>query len=78
MPAVVYAPELPPLETADCPRCAGYRFVEDAEGYDCECRACGGSGVIEVCSGCKQVPGVEHGVEVCGCSVLVLELPEVA
>ena len=59
---------LPELSTAPCRKCAGYGFVEDREGNDCECRACGGSGDVYVCSGCGRVPTVMRGLDYCGCA----------
>lgn len=72
--AVLYAPELPDLEPVPCPQCGGDCGFEGYDGEASECPQCGGAGEIDVCPDCRQVPGVAHGVEVCGCSVLVLAL----
>jgi hypothetical protein len=42
------------------------------------CTTCNGAGEIDVCPNCQTVPTVLEGLEVCGCTVVVVALPEVA
>jgi len=51
------------LELTDCPECQG----EGGYGTH-ECGLCGGTGEVELCGGCGELPGVENGLEVCGCN----------
>ena len=37
------------------------------------CALCGGSGEVEVCAGCLEVPEVSGGLEVCACVAAVLK-----
>ncbi len=59
------------LSLVDCPTCQGEGFVLANEGHASEspirCAACDGSGTLEVCGGCGNVPTVEAGLEVCPC-----------
>lgn len=58
---------LPELTTVDCSECNGFGFLEDSEFNPHECFHCDGTGEIEVCSSCFQVPEIFSGLEVCGC-----------
>jgi len=75
----VYVPSLPDLEPSPCPSCQG---LGGHEGDDTEpgkaCEACNGTGEVETCLNCRTVPRVQHGFEVCGCTVAVFALGEVA
>lgn len=60
---------LPDLITVDCLDCATDGHIETEYGFHV-CETCYGAGVIEVCSGCLEVPDVVDGLEVCGCVIV--------
>ncbi len=71
---------LPELVSVTCLTCdgEGYSLQVDraVASYDEEahpCEVCGGSGELEVCGGCYEVPTFEGGLEVCGCVALPLK-----
>ena len=69
LPAPLPHPEpLPPLVEIECPKCGGLRYLEHNDPMLAErCDSCFGAQKIEVCSGCRELPGVVGGLEVCGC-----------
>lgn len=71
---------LPELVAVTCPACDGEGYTLQVDtvtaGYDEEahrCEVCGGSGDLEVCGSCYEVPVLEGGLEVCGCAALSLK-----
>lgn len=71
--------ELPELVLQPCEACGGegYRLEisEAAQTYDEHpegCAVCGGSGEVEVCSCCGEVPQLSGGAEVCSCVTVPL------
>ena len=71
----LHAPLLPDLTPEPCPDCqgeGGFAGVHTEPGD--VCRTCGGAGEIDVCPDCHLPPTVVHGMEVCGCTVLVSAL----
>ena len=74
MGVIVSAPTAA-LVDAPCPECFGEGgFDGDHTEPGSVCEACAGSGVREVCSDCRRVPTVSHGVEVCGCTLATFPL----
>ena len=73
---------LPELILITCKACGGdgYTLVlTDAAGdglpaeHSEACPVCGGSGEVEVCEGCLEVPEISGGLEVCGCVAAALK-----
>ena len=67
---------LPDLTTTSCEACGGdgYTLLVSGSAGDglpterrAPCGVCGGTGDLEVCSGCLRVPEVTDGLETCGC-----------
>lgn len=71
--------DLPELVLSPCEACSGegYRLeVGTGETYDESsgpCAFCGGSGEVEVCSCCGEVPQLSGGRETCSCVTVPLE-----
>ena len=72
---------LPELILVTCGACGGdgctLLLTETAgDGLPAEtsvpCAICGGSGEVEVCNGCLEVPEILGGLEVCGCISVIL------
>jgi len=67
---VLYVPSLPDLEPVPCLSCQGAGGFEGDHTEPCAaCETCGGTGEVEACPNCRTVPTVQHGLEVCGCTV---------
>ena len=73
---------LPELILVTCEACGGdgYTFSPSetaGDGLPAEhsevCTVCGGSGEVEVCEGCLEVPDIVEGLEVCGCTFISLK-----
>lgn len=71
---------LPELVAVTCTACSGEGCVPHAATnadtyaeYEQVCEVCGGSGELEICSGCYELPRLEDGLEVCGCVALTLK-----
>lgn len=71
--ALLIAPGvMPDLITVVCQECGGDGYhLHDDPMLSTGCKTCFGAKVTEVCAGCLEVPTISHGLEVCGC-VLVL------
>lgn len=65
---IIVLPPLPELERVPCPSCEAVGYLEAFDDMlAVRCPECFGAQAIDICSGCKQVPTVEGGLEVCGC-----------
>ena len=73
---------LPELVLVTCDACGGEGCTlllagDVGDGLPIEhsepCAVCGGSGEVEVCGGCLEVPEVLGGLEVCGCVSVMLK-----
>lgn len=73
---------LPELTLVTCGACGGEGCtlaLTDAAGdglpaeQSSPCAVCGGSGEVEVCAGCLEVPEISEGLEVCGCVSVTLK-----
>ncbi len=72
---------LPELTLITCETCGGdgyTLFLTEAAGdglpteHSEACTVCGGSGEVEVCEGCFEVPEISGGLEVCSCVSVAL------
>ena len=70
---VMVSGPLPELVPVPCTGCGGDGYTEDHTGA-AACEACDATGELEVCSVCRRVPTVAHGVEVCGCTLATFPL----
>jgi DnaJ-class molecular chaperone len=62
---------LPALRATDCPDCQGDGFLVCMNNispfeHAIKCEACNGTGVVEVCPHCRQIPRGDD----CGCVAL--------
>lgn len=73
---------LPELVLVTCGACGGDGYTLSlseaaGDGLPVEhirpCTVCGGSGEVEVCGGCFEVPEISGGLEVCGCVAVTLK-----
>ena len=73
---------LPELILVTCGACGGEGYTLAARGAAGDglpaeqnepCAVCGGSGEVEVCVGCLEVPEISGGLEVCGCVSVALK-----
>ncbi len=72
---------LPELILVTCEACGGDGYTLSltdtaGDGLPAEhsetCTGCGGSGEVEVCEGCLEVPEISGGLEVCSCAAVTL------
>jgi hypothetical protein len=69
---LIITPGLPDLMRVPCPACEGLGgFEGDHTEPGRVCDRCDSLGLVEVCEGCRRAPSVQHGVEVCGCTVAI-------